>query len=325
MIARAIYDGARLATRCFRGDFGKVPKELDAAEVERLPGCGVELSALRWRGDGEPILLVHGVAGSAWMWARLATVLRRDRPFDLAALDLRGHGESGLHQGSFTFEQAASDLVSVLDSLGWDRAHVVAHSFGGKVALCAAADAADRFRSLVLADPAPPRGLNAILRAFPGLIRAAFTRERMTYPDRESWERMGRAAAHLQHWDAADRRLWSGSFRRTDDGGYAPRLPQEQLDDILFRLVPQDLTHLLPRITCPVLLLRPTINLTFMPGELRQFGPLPDLRRETIWGEHVFPHTNPFDTARMIVRFIDSVSSTGRWERVAQEAKPNAV
>jgi len=86
-------------------------------------------------GDGEPLLLVHGLGEDRRMWGPLIGRLSRTR--DVIAVDLPGYGASavpppGTPGGASPLADASEKL---LDELGISAAHVVGHSMGGWVAL----------------------------------------------------------------------------------------------------------------------------------------------------------------------------------------------
>lgn len=87
-----------------------------------------------------PVLLVHGIHGSAAQWTRLAALLPADRT--IVATDLRGHGTAAAAD-SYRLADYVSDVVSAMDALGLDRVHLVGTSFGGSV-VCAVAAAQPR-------------------------------------------------------------------------------------------------------------------------------------------------------------------------------------
>lgn len=104
-------------------------------------------------GDGarEDLVMVHGLATNLafWYFHYAAEFSRR---FRVTMLDLRGHGRSDMPAEGYSPADMAGDLGGLFDHLGIDRAHVVAHSFGGVVALKFATRQPQRVRSLVLAD-----------------------------------------------------------------------------------------------------------------------------------------------------------------------------
>ncbi|MFI0485946.1 alpha/beta fold hydrolase [Actinomadura sp. 9N215] len=100
---------------------------------------------------GDPVVLLHGVAGHGARWRRMAERYLADRR--VLAPDLRGHGRSQ-HEPPWTVEQHIADVLATLDLDGIERADVVGHSYGGMIALHLARAAPRRVRRLVLLDPA---------------------------------------------------------------------------------------------------------------------------------------------------------------------------
>ncbi|MFF9109801.1 alpha/beta fold hydrolase [Streptomyces sp. NPDC014805] len=110
-------------------------------------------------GDGaHKVFAVHG-----WFADRSAFAPVRDdldrTSFTYALVDLRGYGDARDADGPYTTGQAARDLVTLADRLGWDRFSVVGHSMGGAVAQRLLAVAPHRLRRLVGVSPVPACGL----------------------------------------------------------------------------------------------------------------------------------------------------------------------
>src|SRR5215207_2055432 len=85
------------------------------------------------RGEGEPLLLIQGMAGHSLHWGE--PFLRElERDFELILYDHRGLGRSAPHEGAFTIADLAGDAAALLDGLGLDDAHVLGISMGGMVA-----------------------------------------------------------------------------------------------------------------------------------------------------------------------------------------------
>ena len=85
--------------------------------------------------DGELVLLIHGIAGSAHTWSPLLAQMarRRDRRRYIAP-DLLGHGSSSAPWADYSLGGYATGLRDLLVSLGYERATIVGHSLGGGVA-----------------------------------------------------------------------------------------------------------------------------------------------------------------------------------------------
>src|SRR5437762_7442895 len=85
------------------------------------------------RGEGEPLLLLHGFTGIGADW-------RHVFPSDpggcrVIVPDLRGHGRSTNPSNAFTFRQSASDVLALLDRLGVSRVKAIGMSAGAKTLL----------------------------------------------------------------------------------------------------------------------------------------------------------------------------------------------
>jgi pimeloyl-ACP methyl ester carboxylesterase len=199
----------------------------------------------------------------------------------------------------------ARDLIPVLDAFCPRGAVVAGHSWGGRVACDLAAIDPDRVHALVLADPVPPRGLNPLLRTFPGLVNAAFAPERGPYSSFETMEAAGKSLVFLSRWDALDRRFWHACFREGPDRTFRHTLPESTFAEILEAIRTGDATATLDRVECPVLLVRPTYAVTQIPSEDAPYlRALTRLTTRRISGDHSFIHSNALDTAGMIEEFI---------------------
>ncbi len=106
-------------------------------------------------GAGRPLLLLHGLVGSAKNWRRNISFLSRDS--NVYAVDLFNMGQSdrvpGLNAG---LEATADRLAAYMDALGLDQADIAGHSHGGAVAMMFASRHPDRVRRLILFAPANP-------------------------------------------------------------------------------------------------------------------------------------------------------------------------
>lgn len=110
--------------------------------------------AREWMGAGPPLIFLHGLFGSGRNFRSLARGLA-DR-FTCCLVDLRNHGRSP-HARPASYPAMAADLFALLDEEGWQRASLVGHSMGGKVAMYAALAAPSRVQRLVVLDIAPIR------------------------------------------------------------------------------------------------------------------------------------------------------------------------
>ncbi len=98
-------------------------------------------------GQGPGVVLVHCWCGNQGFWADAMADLARDHR--VLAVDLAGHGRSGLAREDYTMQAFAGDVLAAMDAVGLARAVVVGHSMGGSVALAMAMQAPDRVHRIV--------------------------------------------------------------------------------------------------------------------------------------------------------------------------------
>ena len=114
-----------------------------------------------------PVVLLHGLFGSAANWGSVARQLASER-YHVVVPDLRNHGQSP-HDAEHSYPAMAADLEALLDRLGVGKAIVVGHSMGGKVAMHFALTSPDRVTALVVVDIAPvtyAHDFDSVLNAF---------------------------------------------------------------------------------------------------------------------------------------------------------------
>lgn len=98
--------------------------------------------------DTRPLLIAHGLFGSARNWGSIAKRLAENRP--VLAVDMRNHGDSH-HTETHGYEDMADDLAQVID----DPMDVLGHSMGGKAAMTLALTQPRKVARLIVADIAP--------------------------------------------------------------------------------------------------------------------------------------------------------------------------
>jgi esterase len=102
-------------------------------------------------GQGQPLVLLHGLFGSADNWGSIAKHFSQH--YQVISVDLRNHGRSP-HSDTQTYTDMADDLLAVLDTLGLAQVHLLGHSLGGKVAMQFATQYPGRVNKLIVVDMA---------------------------------------------------------------------------------------------------------------------------------------------------------------------------
>jgi len=100
------------------------------------------------KGDGPPLLLIHGFGASTYTWRHIAPQLARDH--HVIAVDLKGFGQSDkpFDDHYSVFDQAQL-LAQLIEDRDLKNLTIVGHSFGGGVALVLALDADQRLKGRI--------------------------------------------------------------------------------------------------------------------------------------------------------------------------------
>jgi pimeloyl-ACP methyl ester carboxylesterase len=200
-----------------------------AAEPRFATIQGLEVRYLA-RGTGTPVLLLHGWGSSLETFHGMGGDL--GRLFQVTAFDFPGHGESDLPPGTWHVDDFVELTLGLMAALGIEKAAVLGHSFGGRVAIKLAAAHPEKVERLVLVDSAgvpPPRTWRRTMRGAASRLANA----------------MGR---HLGTPGQAIRRA---IVRRIASPDYLNAGP---LRATFVAIVNEDLRPSLPAIKCPTLL-----------------------------------------------------------------------
>ena len=126
----------------------------------------LKIHYLDWGTRGKPpLLLLHGGMQTAHSWDITALAMHRDH--HLVAMDLRGHGDSDWSQdGHYGHAAHASDILALIEHLGWPRFSLVGLSLGGLASMHFAAHHGPLLDALVIVDVGPElssRGVGRIV------------------------------------------------------------------------------------------------------------------------------------------------------------------
>ncbi len=103
------------------------------------------------KGACEDVVMIHGLAANLAFWGfHYAPIFSKQ--YKVTLFDLRGHGRSEMTQSGYSPCNLTTDLQLLLDKLGIRKAHFIAHSFGGIIALKLATLVPDRVASIIIAD-----------------------------------------------------------------------------------------------------------------------------------------------------------------------------
>ncbi|MGV9640574.1 alpha/beta fold hydrolase [Streptomyces sp. NPDC003514] len=200
---------------------------------------GVRLVCRDWGGSGQPVVLLHGLAGHAGEWDTLAQ--RLTPRYRVVALDQRGHGGSERRPKDVSRAAYVADVLAVVERLALERPVLVGQSLGGHTAMLTAAAHPGRVRGLVLVEagaggPSPdtPAAVGAWLDSWP-----------TPFPSREA------AAAFLGR--GAVGAGWAAGLEEREDGWW-PRFDRDVMVGSLAENARRSFWPEWERVTCPALL-----------------------------------------------------------------------
>ena len=94
-----------------------------------IHGSTVKLHYLDWGGSGQPLILIHGLGDSPYLFEDLANSLKKN--FRVIAYSKRGHCKSQTTDSSYDNSTLVSDLKLLIDSLKIAKANLLGWSMGG--------------------------------------------------------------------------------------------------------------------------------------------------------------------------------------------------
>jgi pimeloyl-ACP methyl ester carboxylesterase len=199
----------------------------------------VRLHYTRTGGQKPPLVLAHGFTDSGLCWTPVAQVLEGD--YDVIMVDARGHWLSDAPESGYTLAEMAGDLRGVIAGLGLHRPAVMGHSMGGGTTLALAGLYPDVPGAIILEDAGPLRAADFPHRRQPGEGPAQALFASLQYKTRADLIAEMRTATG---WPEAELGPWADSKLRLNPraGAFDPT-------------VGINWPELLPRITCPALLI----------------------------------------------------------------------
>jgi 3-oxoadipate enol-lactonase len=215
----------------------------------------VERMAVEIEGEGEPVVMIHGLGGTSNTFTPLLAAFTRHRTI---RFDLPGSGRSHRVEGPLSLQLFVEKTSLVMQRAGVERAHVVAHSMGTIVAAHLAASEPGKVASLALFGPllASPEPARAAIRA-----RAAQAREGDMQPIADALLRAS-VSAETRAKRPAAAAFVRESLMRQDPEGYARSC--EALAD----MQAADTS----RIECPALLVTGDEDMVAPPQAVRMMG-----------------------------------------------------
>lgn len=241
-------------------------------------------------GEGEPLLLVHGITSTHTTMDELVPQLAPHRR--VVAFDRRGRGESGDGSSGYDIAREYEDVVAVMDAMHDGPVDVFSHSYGSYLALGAATLTPEKLRKLVLYSPGfgdhYPAGvfdrMEAAAKADPEEALFILMREVIGMPD-EDIEFMRNSPAWAQRIEAI------------------ATVPREIRADDAYEID----SDFLSAVKIPVLILNGATNPPNKQAAAEALKEaLPDARLASLPKQgHAAHHTGPEELAQAILAFLN--------------------
>ena len=294
---------------------------LDIAKRHSCRRGKIEISYLEWdspkdRSEREgfdqsshvkqPVLLLHGLADCAVVWSSLGAHLI-DR-YHVVAPDLRGHGESSKPDDDYSSEEIIADLEALMAHLGWNQAHILGHSYGGKLAAIWATHKPQRFYSLILVDPFFVDKLPSWLKiTFPLLYRVLpFLQGMGPFTSQAAAEKLAQSLKQYCQWTTLQQQAFRASIEPKPDGTWGSKFTKAARDRIFTDVMQQ--AGLTKPLAIPSLFIQPTKGLNRTQWQLKPYRRyLRNLEIERVAGNHWVFLVNPEEFNQAIAKFLNQL------------------
>ncbi|WP_447590277.1 alpha/beta fold hydrolase [Aquipseudomonas campi] len=247
-------------------------------------------------GQGEPILLVHGLGSSTRDWEYQVPALSAGRR--VLAIDVRGHGRSGKPKEAYSMQAFAGDVAALIEHLGLPHVHLVGISMGGMIGFQLGVDRPELLKSLTIVNSAPEvvaRTLN------------------------ERWQLLKRwTLARLCSLETIGKALGQNMFPRPEQGELRAKVEQRWPENdkraylaSLDAIINWSVRERLHVITCPTLVVTADRDYTSVDYKKSYLGELPNARLVVIEkSRHATPMDQPERFNSTLIEFLDTVDNT---------------
>lgn len=280
----------------------------------------IEISYLEWNNssseaDSESslsnphkLLLLHGLADCAVVWSSLGDCLAHN--YQIVAPDLRGHGESSKPDNGYSSAAIIADLEALMAHLGWSQAHILGHSWSGKLAAIWATQNPQRFSSLILVDPFYIDRLPSWLKiTFPLLYHVLpFLQGMGPFDSQASAVKLARNLKQYRQWSELQQKVVYATIEPKPDGTWGSKFTVAARDQIFEDVMQQ--AGLTKPLSIPTLFIKPTHGLNRTQWQLKPYHKyLTNLEIKQVAGNHWVFLVNPEEFNREVAEFLKRQSN----------------
>lgn len=243
-------------------------------------------------------------ADCAVVWSSLVEHLS-DR-YQIVAPDLRGHGESSKPDSGYSSAEIIADLEALMAHLSWNQAHVLGHSWGGKLAAICATHHPQRFRSLVLVDPFYIDRLpNWLKITFPLLYRVLpFLQGTGPMDSKATAVKLAQNLKQYRQWSELQQKVFYASIEPKPDGTWGSKFTVPARNQIFEDVMQQ--AGLTKPLSISTLFVQPSAGLNRTQWQLKPYRHyLSNLEIKQITGNHWLFLVNPDKFNTEVAKFLD--------------------
>ena len=240
---------------------------------------GIQLHYLNYPGEGETLVLLHGLSANAHSFGGFISA-GLDQYIRVISVDLRGRGLSSKPDSGYTLVDHAQDILGLLDTLGLEQVILGGHSYGGRLAIYMAVHHAARVKKLILIDTGffHPKVAELVM---PSIMRLDKTVA--------SWDTYIKAIQqsppyHGGFWDEALEAYYRADVALLDDGSVKPHSKLAHIIEAAQIAQAEDWEALMKQVVQPAILLHAPDG--FGPGDTPPILPEEGARRTADLFDH---------------------------------------
>ncbi len=270
---------------------------------QTLSTSDIQLSYLEWNQGQEPLLLLHGMADHALVWSNLGDYLAAD--YHIVAPDMRGHGESSKPEQDYTFVRAIADLETLMDKMAWSAAHIVSHSWTGKLAAIWARENPTRLKSITLVDPIFIWKMPSFLKiTFPLLYRVLpFLKSMGPFASYEEAEQKIKQLSQYQNWSSWQQQVFQAAIEEKPDGTWGSKFTVSARDGIFDAVM--EIPGFIDPVDTPALFIQPEKGVNRQNWQIQPYKTnLKNLNLCQVPGNHWPFLSNPTEFNQTVAAFL---------------------
>lgn len=272
---------------------------------------GIKLAYLDYEGEGEPLILMHGLSANSHHFDGLMRAGLGEK-FRVLAVDLRGRGLSDKPTGMvYSPDDHARDIIGMMDALGLGKVLLGGHSYGGLMTMFIGAHYPERVTKMVILDA------GIMHPKVKDLIAPAILRLGQTVDSFETYlgNMKQNPAYHQGVWNDDIVAYYRADVEDLPDGTVKPRSTPDVITAAVDQILEVDWAAVMPRAAMPGLLIHgyegvgpaPTPPVLTDDGAQQTLAWLPDCRYLRVAGNH---YTMLYgDNARAIVEAVNAFAA----------------